>query len=285
MAPQPKKNNQSEDTKTPARTKTAEMFRAADSEPTSVSSTSLRRLSGEMPAFGTPAASVPDTARTQHQKALDGSGFSDSARDRKRSNLIGGREAMRCVFAEKEPTVAAQKFDGHTAPPELTGPDVWKAVQAPLQNIPTRRNKASYEQILKQFAVQTNPRYQEDGPQKFRGHIFVWDVSRAMHCEIPHFLGAKELSLAQTCDWLRHEGPMRGWNKVSAEDVLERIELGHMVVCIPRDIRSKNMGIVPPQNPPVDGVLRLCGAGLVRGWDFPPLAMLGVRQVEFVAHV
>jgi hypothetical protein len=218
---------------------------------------------------------------TTVQKSLQGSNFQDAAHMHKRNQVIGLKPTISSVELV---AVADREFDGVKAAPELTSRDSWKALQAPLQNVEGKRSKAVYEQVLKQFAVQSNPRYVAEGLGNPRAHIFVWDVSRAMHCEVPHFVGAKELSLGQTCDWIRHEGPMRGWHRISESDVLERLDLGHMVICLPKDIRAKAVAIVHPQAMPADGVLKVCGVGATRGWGLTPQALMGVRVVEYVAH-
>src|SRR5439155_20490606 len=99
------------------------------------------------------------------------------------------------------PTALGKTFDGITPANELTNRDLFKAVQAPVQSREGRRGKDLYQQVINQFAVGNNARYQPDGPDRGRAHIFIWDLSRAMNCEVPHFFGANEMSLGQTIDW------------------------------------------------------------------------------------
>jgi hypothetical protein len=164
----------------------------------------------------------------------------------------------------------------------VTGRDVWKAVKAPVSSREGKRSPELTEQVLAQFAVGTNPRYQDDAPGKPRGHIFVWDVSRAMGCEIPHFAGARELTLPQTVDWLRHEGPMRGWLKTSDYDVFEHAALGQLVVAIPKEVRVKGIALVAPQEAQQKPLLT--GAGLVRGHLIHPRELFGVMLLEYYFH-
>jgi len=189
------------------------------------------------------------------------------------------------LFTEAEDddeTVGAGTYDGLTAPPELCGRDVWKAMQAPLQSKPGRRGRSVYEQVLKQFAVGTNPRYSPDAPDRTRAHIFVWDVSLAMNCEIPHFVGAKEHNLSQTTDWVRHEGPMRGWVRVNESGIYVAANAGQLVVAVPKDPRLKGLAIVHPQTQAY--VPLVVAAGPKRGWALSLRDAIGVVSCEYFTH-
>lgn len=228
-------------------------------------------------------AQVLNSVLTSHQKAAYGSGFNDSSADRRRNSLLA--VAIPNIAAQPTaPVVPAstQKFDGKNVPEALQGRDLWKAVQAPVQSVAGKRSRAVYENVLKQFGVTTNPRYAEDAPGKGRGHIFVWDVSRAMNCEIPHFVGPKELTLVQTCDWLRHEGPMRGWKRLTDMEAIEGANAGYMVVAMPKDRTVRQMGIVPPQEP--DNRAKLTGVGLVRSELATAREIFGLPALECFYH-
>jgi hypothetical protein len=229
------------------------------------------------------APQKPPESMTAHQRQALGSAFMDAKKARLQSALLGTNPGTRSDDAE-EVSVVTRKFDGEQAPEELQRRDVWKAVQAPVQSREGKRSRDLLDQVIRQFAVATNPRYSEDGPGRPRAHIFVWDVSRAMGCEVPHFVGAKELTLAQTCDWLRHEGPMRGWRRVAEYEVLNTVEQGQLVVAMPKDIKVKLMAVVAPQEPPEDMKPRLTGACLKRGVGLTPMEAFGVRPVEFFTH-
>jgi hypothetical protein len=218
---------------------------------------------------------------TTVQKDLMGSQFASGAIQRKRSSFLGTDPGT--IKAVEEPEAESDYVpDGVTPHPALTGRDVWKAVKAPIQNREGKRSVEVLEHVLAQFAVETNPRYSDDAPGKPRGHIFVWDVSRAMNCEIPHFVGAKELTLAQTVDWLRHEGPMRGWSKVTDASIYEAAGAGYLVVAIPREVRIKHIAIVAPQEPQLRPLLT--GAALKRGTHVVGKDMFGVAALDCFAH-
>jgi hypothetical protein len=240
----------------------------------------------EAPVTDGPSDMATDTSiLTKLQKSQLGSGFQDSAAERRRSTLLAATTPSSSGTRSDLPVVAQDlTFDGKEAPKELQNRDLWKAVQAPLQSVPGRRSKKVYENVLRQFALLSNPRYGDDAPGKTRGHIFVWDVSRAMNCEIPHFVGAKELTLAQTCDWLRHEGPMRGWKRVSDYEIYERANAGFLVVALPREARTKQIAIVAPQEQPDDNSPRLDGICLQRGHGRHPREMFGAKPVDCFWH-
>jgi hypothetical protein len=253
-----------------------------------------RTSTGSIPAQGEPMVEPPSgystdsSMLTKHQKSQLGSQFADSSAERRRNSLLATSmpqvKAMPNGDDDDEPTAVGMKFDGKDVPKVLQGRDVWIAVQAPLQSREGKRSKEIYDMLIKQFGVTVNPRYGEDAPGKVRGHIFVWDVSRAMNCEIPHFVGAKELSLAQTCDWLRHEGPMRGWKRVSNEDVFLAANNGRLVIALPRETRTKHIAVVPPQEVASDMSPRLTGISLKRAEGVHPRDMFGAKAVDCFYH-
>ena len=219
---------------------------------------------------------------TKTQRGLLGSQFADSSAERRRNSLMG--MPTNAAPPAEENTGVGLKFDGKDVPKVLQGRDVWIAVQAPLQSREGKRSKENYEMLIRQFGVTVNPRYDDEAPGKVRGHIFVWDVSRAMNCEIPHFVGAKELTLAQTCDWLRHEGPMRGWKRVSGEGVLTAANEGKLVIALPRETRTKHIAVVTPQEAPADGSPRLTGICLKRDINVHPREMFGAKPIDCFYH-
>lgn len=235
-----------------------------------------------------PGASGPREP-TPFQKAQLSSAF-QGARDAQSTatlaRTLGKTAAPLYGDDEDEPTALGKAFDGEHPPDELVNRDVWKAVQAPVQSREGRRSAELYRTVINQFAVGKNPRYENDAPDKPRGHIFVWDVSRAMNCEIPHFVGAKELSLGQTVDWLRHEGPMRGWTRASVEDAHQQAQGGMLVVVIPHDLKVKQLAVVLPDAETTgDGKPFVAAAGKQRGNRLTLSDALGVFAVDCFVHV
>lgn len=232
-----------------------------------------------------PAPPPPPKAMTSFQKNQLNSGFSSDERQKRLNSVLGNtREGTLESDEEEEPTTLGLMFDGETPAPQLTGRDVWKAVQAPVQSREGRRSVEMLTAVLAQFAVGNNPRYEPDAPGKPRGHIFLWDVSRAMNCEVPHFVGAKELSLAQTVDWVRHEGPMRGWVRGGPEEAINAAQSGMLAVALPKDIKLKQLAIVLPEDPDPNGKPRVAAAGIRKGSNLALNEALGVFVAEYFIH-
>lgn len=250
-----------------------------------------RTSTGSIPAqSGAPAPVNMDpkvlsrALMTDAQKQQADDAFASWSAGRKRANFIASptNPGRMKQVVEEEWIDPEWNPDGSAPLPDLDLRDSWRATKSLFTSKVGERTKDAYDKAFKQFAIGFNPRYQEDGPGKPRGHIYVWDVSRAMGCEIPHFVGARELSLGQTVDWLRHEGPMRQWHKVSESDSLRWAELGMLVVAIPRDSKIKQMAIVVPQ-PEIELPL-LTGAGLMTGAMLPAQEVLGTTEFDCYYH-
>jgi hypothetical protein len=224
---------------------------------------------------------IPDSK--SYKKRIDKSAF-DGAEEQTHTGALLGARRPAMPPPEEESTSVGKTFDGTNPPKELASRDLWKAINAPLQSREGRRTPDLYTQVINQFAAGNNPRYEPDDPSRPRAHIFVWDVTRAMNAEIPHFVGPRELSLAQTSDWLRHEGPMRGWRRADAESALAAANAGKPVVAIPKDSNVKGMSMVRPGELGPDGRPRFASAGLNRGNDLSAKEALGVMAVEYYFH-
>lgn len=264
-----------------ARTTTA----AIPAQP-SASRTTTAAMPAQAAAPGAPGAvPVAQGAVTPsgYQKKILASSFK-SDHDRTHLDAMLGKTRSPVDDGDDEPTAVGLNFDGRTPAQGVTSRDVWKAINAPVQSREGRRSAKLYRQVIDQFAVGHNERYAEDGPGKSRGHIFVWDVTRAMNAEVPHFSGAKELNLAQTVDWLRHEGPMRGWQRADAATAQGGANEGYPVLAIPKEIRLKLIAVVRPGQVGTDGKPRLAAAGKARGNDLSTNEALGVFAVEYFAH-
>jgi LysM repeat protein len=121
------------------------------------------------------------------------------------------------------PPEQAQVFDGHHPAPGTTSTARALYSHPPLTNAPGHRDPAIYSQVINQFAVGDNPRFLA-GEGKTYCNIFVWDVTRAMGAEVPHWidaagkiavpgaLGAFEININAGVTWMRKHGvPELGW--------------------------------------------------------------------------
>lgn len=139
------------------------------------------------------------------------------------------------------PQVDPGRYDGRTPAPGTTNTKAWIPVDAPLQNRPGDRSASQYADVLDQFAVGNNPRYAKRNGNTYC-NIFVWDATRAMGAEIPHWVdgngnpakvgasGAWEMNANATNRWLHNHGPRHGWRQVSAEEAQRLANQGHPTV-------------------------------------------------------
>ncbi|HWR21906.1 MAG TPA: hypothetical protein VN366_00380 [Feifaniaceae bacterium] len=108
------------------------------------------------------------------------------------------------------------------------------------------RSPGLYRSVIDQFQVQSSPRYavNKKGNNDTYCNIFLWDVTRAMGAEIPHYVdpvtlearaypdvsGAKELNANGIYDWLGAKGADYGWVKVTPEQAQQYANQGLPVV-------------------------------------------------------
>src|SRR5438067_1564270 len=71
-------------------------------------------------------------------------------------------------------------------------PQPWKPTSPPLTNGSDNRSAANYAAVVKQFDVANNGRYtpNQQGKGETYCNIFLWDVTRALACEVPHWVDA-----------------------------------------------------------------------------------------------
>ncbi|MFQ3581330.1 MAG: glucosaminidase domain-containing protein [Chloracidobacterium sp.] len=180
-------------------------------------------------------------------------------------------------------------YDGTRPAPGTTNTNAARPVEAPLRGHPNHRTAEIYNNVINQFAVAHNPRYairdsSGDGIKDTFCNIFVWDVTRAMGAEIPHWVDkrtnqpttvynysqSRELDANSTMVWLRNHGAQHGWRPVSAEEAQRLANAGHPTM-------------VGWQNPRGIGHVAIVRPGQIneRG---PAIAQAGSRNVNY-AHV
>ena len=129
----------------------------------------------------------------------------------------------------------------------VTNPRQGQEIVPKYMNKPGSRDPDAYSKVLHQFDVTTNERYKKvvrNGKTLTWCNIFVWDVTIAMGCEIPHYYnpntGEKtasrvsgeylEMTADRMANWLRDFGPSNGWEKISASDAQKFANEGYPVV-------------------------------------------------------
>ena len=139
---------------------------------------------------------------------------------------------------------APQTTPGHDGSTPAAGTTLapWETITDPAAiGDPANRNPTAYDNVINQFAVESNPRYTQNqqGIGDTYCNIFASDVTRAMGAEIPHRVdaannpvttGGTELDANMTNDWLNTDGARHGWREVSAEEAQRLANEGHPAV-------------------------------------------------------
>jgi hypothetical protein len=254
----------------------------------SASSQSLPRVASDsppkvshpaLPPVGVVPANPLVKQTNPFQKALRASAFDENEKE-KIEVMLGRSRQLHLDADEEEPSSSShQFFDGETPASKVQTRSTWRALTAPVKSKPRKRNPRILWTVIDQFAVAKNKRY--DAPDGSRAHVFAWDVSLAMECPIPHHRQGRELSLAQTVDWLRYEAPAAGWLKVDAQGAVAAADAGQLVYVIPKNPKLKQLAIVRPGGVGDDGLPRVASAGQPRGNDLGVTEAVGRDPLYF----
>jgi hypothetical protein len=142
------------------------------------------------------------------------------------------------VAAPGQPVI----YDGIHPAPGTVSTSRANYVHPPLTNSPGQRDAAVYSQLINQFAVGNNPRYLPGGGNTYC-NIFVWDVSRAMGAEVPHWIdaagniaapaapNANEININGGVNWMKSHGvPQQGWRSATAQEAQDAANQGLLAV-------------------------------------------------------
>jgi hypothetical protein len=153
-----------------------------------------------------------------------------------------------CEFVKAEDTVyvGALPLPPLPATPAGAGIDPWLPVSAPICGGAGQRSAPLLERIIAQFQVERNPRYEPrdingDGEEETWCNIALWDWTKALGAEIPHWVSTAgspvapgrgdELTANKTVRWLRDHGADYGWRPCkSADAAAEHASAGRPVV-------------------------------------------------------
>jgi hypothetical protein len=137
------------------------------------------------------------------------------------------------------------RYSGSSPAPETVNENAAWPVDPPLSSTAGDRSRALYDDVINQFAVAANKRYRvrdlnKDGYDDTFCNIFVWDVTRAMGAEIPHWVDERgngvapgkgtELNANGVVWWLGTHGGRHGWVEASAEEAQARANRGEPAV-------------------------------------------------------
>ncbi|MFL6209042.1 MAG: LysM peptidoglycan-binding domain-containing protein [Pyrinomonadaceae bacterium] len=150
-------------------------------------------------------------------------------------------------------------YDGiHPAPGTISTSRA-ALITPPLTNDANNRSADVYAQVINQFAVGNNPRYLP-GQGNTYCNIFVWDVTRALGAEIPHWLnaagqraapfspGAHEVNINGGIDWMHSHGvPEQGWRSATDVEAQNAANAGQLAVVLWKNpIHHGHTAIVRP---------------------------------------
>jgi hypothetical protein len=133
--------------------------------------------------------------------------------------------------------------------PSMKDPRAWIEVTPDLFVAPESRSADTYVAAMKQFEVETNPRYVRghDGDpkngQETYCNIFLWDCTKALRCEVPHWVDpatgvevpigkGKELSANGVCDWFATHALKFGWMSCGKQQAQARATKGFPTVVL-----------------------------------------------------
>lgn len=168
----------------------------------------------------------------------------------------------------------------------------------PARSEPGKRSASALVAVIAALNVKS-PRYLarditgDSRPETFC-NIFVWDWSRCMGVEIPHWIDgqgnptlpgatAQELTANRVVDWLKFCGPARGWREVEKVEANRLAALGMPVVAGWKNLTGGS-GHVAPVLPPDKGYTMIAQAG-PRNFERGTLEQgFGSRPVTFWAN-
>lgn len=181
-----------------------------------------------------------------------------------------------------------------------------KAVTPAVVSTVGNRSAALYRKVIDQFNVETNARYavNKKGKNDTYCNIFLWDVTRAMGAEIPHYVdpetlepryypdieGAKEMNANAIYDWLATVGEKYGWYRVTEEQAQNLANQGLPAVTIRKN--TDGHGHAQVVSPSVDGQYdaqrgtAVAQAGLrLRNYTYLSQLFSDTSDVAFYAHI
>ena len=121
----------------------------------------------------------------------------------------------------------------------------WKTTTPAIVGSEDNRSAENLRAIIDQFDVENSGRYKPRDGYTYC-NIFLWDVTSALGCEIPHYVnadtgepmtypdvtGSMELNSNRTLDWLVTKGVEYGWREVTPEEAQNAANQGLPAVTV-----------------------------------------------------
>lgn len=172
----------------------------------------------------------------------------------------------------------------------------WEPLPLRLACSVDNRSPQSLSLALSQFDVTKSPRYRPEPDGRTWCNIYLWDATRALECEVPHWVSTtgapcavgkgSELSAAGMIGWLRVFGEEYGWQLLSdPAEAAAHAEAGRPVIVSWENPKAGGASHVAMLLPPADGELRIAQAGRQCLFDEPLARGFGsVRPLQFWWH-
>ncbi|MFT3713168.1 MAG: hypothetical protein QM817_36400 [Archangium sp.] len=226
---------------------------------------------------------IPKRKTNVIQKQLASSGFDKEERTQTEV-LMGRAKSVELDADEEGDGLNGQFYDGETAAKEVSTRSTWRALKAPVKSTTKKRSARVLWTLIDQFAVGTNPRYASSRPGESRGHVFAWDVSMAMDCEIPHYKLGREMTFMATVDWVRFKSTESGWRRIGKGSAIAAADRGELVLMISKDPKVWVLAVVRPGGAGDDGHPRVATAHDPKGNDLSAADVLGSAEGDFYSH-
>jgi len=160
----------------------------------------------------------------------------------------------------------------------IPGQEPWRPIDTTKLLVSNSGNRTAklYARVIEQFNVETHLRYSPRNNKTFC-NIFVWDVTRAMHAEIPHWVDdqgrpvsmgcGRELQVNATLDWLVRADNCSGWQayqEKTIENLKSHVRKGCPAIAIWKNPtnQSGHIAVIHPEQPD-DTILYIAQAGSV----------------------
>lgn len=141
----------------------------------------------------------------------------------------------------------------------------WKEITPHKTNVPGQRSPDAYREVLADLDVENRARYTPGNATWC--NIYVWDATKAMGCEIPHFYDPNtgketdsrvpgtylEMSASRMTNWLEQHGQANGWIECDAATAIAMANKGLPTVVAATT--TGHVGMVVPQNAGDTGVM------------------------------
>jgi hypothetical protein len=140
------------------------------------------------------------------------------------------------------------------------------------------------------LGVTGHPRYQsrfdpKTGKRSTYCNIFLWDATRLLHAEIPHYSEGRELTARGMIDWLQGVGPSQGWRSCDGARAREHAGFGCPAAVVWRNpkVGSSHVALLLPS--PAAGPQLIAQAGSVCLFGAPLARGFGnAAPLEYFAH-